>query len=138
MCDMRGEPLPHVYMQHKPHPLLLLYLLACAVEHAGRHNGLPFILDFLPHLVVNDTAPNDTVRQFKEWWAQNTPFPDLMGDAAFGSLQSIKELKASNVRTLFSMPIDFEPYLWEVLSAGDSSLIIFFFLLHIYIYIFIF
>ena len=54
-------------MQRKPHPNgLLIYLLACAVNHPGNINGMPFILDFLPHLVVNDTAPDDTVVQFKD------------------------------------------------------------------------
>jgi hypothetical protein len=64
---MKGEPLPAMYIQRKPHPNgLLLYLLVCAVEHVGRANGLPFILDFLPHLVINDTAPDDTIMQFKQ------------------------------------------------------------------------
>ena len=54
-------------MQRKPHSNgLLIYFLACAVNHPGNINGMPFILDFLPHLVVNDTAPDDTVVQFKD------------------------------------------------------------------------
>ena len=77
MCDLKKEPLSATYMQHKPLSNgLLLYLLACAVEHGERINGLPFILDFLPHLVVNDTAPDDTIMQFKNCWPQSTPFPD--------------------------------------------------------------
>jgi hypothetical protein len=75
MCDDKEEPLPATFMQRKPHLNdLLLYLLTCAVEHGGRANGLPFIIDFLPHLVVNDTAPDDTIFQFKDRWAQDTAY----------------------------------------------------------------
>jgi hypothetical protein len=119
MCDNKGEPLPASFMQRKPHPNgLLLYLLACAVEHGGRANGFPFIVDFLPHLVVNDTAPDDTIFQFKDRWAQGVVFPDILGDAAFGSIGMLEQLKTSQVNGLFSMASDMEPYLWEVLSAG--------------------
>ena len=97
MCNVKGEPIPTTYMQCKPHPNgLLLYLLACAVEHAGNINGILFIIDFLPHLVVNDTAPNDTILQFKDRWASTSPFPDILGDAAFGSLQMLKDLQTAS------------------------------------------
>jgi hypothetical protein len=59
MCNEKREPLPATYIQCKPHPNgLLLYLLATAIEHRDHANGLSFILDFLPHLVVNDTVLN--------------------------------------------------------------------------------
>jgi hypothetical protein len=110
-----------MFMQRKPHPNgLLLYLLACAVDHPSSINGTPFILDFLPHLVVNDTAPDDTVLQFKDRWAPNQSFPDLLGDAAFGSESVIKELQDIGSESLFSMPCDSHPSLWQVLSAGRS------------------
>ena len=100
-------------MQRKPHPNgLLIYLLACAVEHPGRLNGLPFIIDFLPHLVVNDTAPDDTILQFQQRWPFRTiPFPDILGDAAFGSEVLINSLQEDDVDSLFSMPSDSLPFL---------------------------
>jgi hypothetical protein len=62
MYDEKREPLSATYIQCKLHSNgLLLYLLAAAVEHGGRVNGLLFILDFLPHLIVNDTALDDTL-----------------------------------------------------------------------------
>jgi len=106
------EPCPVTFMQHKPHLNgLLIYLLACIVEHPGRIAGLPFILDFLPHLVVNDTTPDDTIQQFKDRWASPDLFPDLLGDAAFGSESGIRTMKTAGVGTLFSMPCDSYPYL---------------------------
>lgn len=93
-------------------------MLACAVQHPGRTNGIPFIVDFLPHLEVMDTAPDSTITQFKERWAHTSSFPNLLGDAAFGTEASIKELKNENIESLFSMPSDSHPYLWETLSAG--------------------
>jgi hypothetical protein len=83
----------------------LLYLLACAVEHAGNGNGVPFIIDFLPHLVVNDTAPNDTILQFKDRWAPTMPFLDILGDAAFGSLEMLNDLKTQQVKKKFLLNI---------------------------------
>lgn len=107
------------YIQRKPHPNgLLLYLLGCAVEHPASINGVPFILDFLPHLVVNDTAPDDTIFQFKERWAHNSPFPNIIGDAAFGSEAMINQLQEEEVHSLFSMASDSHPSLWAALSAG--------------------
>ena len=80
LAELLGIPIPVMYMQRKLHLNgLLLYLLACAVEHANNANGLPFILDFLPHTVVNDTALDDTIHQFKSKWAQTQPFPDIIG-----------------------------------------------------------
>ena len=109
-----------MFMQRKPHPNgLLIYLLACAVEHPGCSNGMPFVLDFLPHVVVNDTAPDDTVLQFKERWLfAHIPFPDLIGDAAFGSEATMTSLNTVGTNTLFSMPSDSHSYLWDILSAG--------------------
>jgi hypothetical protein len=49
-------------MQHKPYPNdLLLYLLVATIKHRDHTNSLFFILDFLPHLIVNDTTPDDTL-----------------------------------------------------------------------------
>jgi hypothetical protein len=62
-------------------------------------------------LVVNDTVPDDTIMQFKQWWAQQAPFSDVVGDAAFGSMGMINELKGSNTKSLFSVSTDAEPYL---------------------------
>lgn len=121
LLDLLGEPYPGVYIQRKPHPNgLLLYLLSCCVDHHAREKGLPFVLDFLPHLVVNDTAPDDTLVQFRERWACSSPFPDSLGDAAFGSEPMIKRLKSENVNSLFSVPTDASPYVWETLSAGNN------------------
>ena len=69
-------------------------------------------------MVVNDTAPDDTILQFKARWSSPDPFPDILGDAAFGSEAVLQELKGAKVDSLFSMPSDSHPYLWEVLSAG--------------------
>jgi hypothetical protein len=62
MCDEKRELLSATYMQCKPHLNgLLLYLLVTVVKHKDCANGLLFILDFLPHLVVNNTALDDTL-----------------------------------------------------------------------------
>src|SRR5271163_3802758 len=93
-------------MQCKSHPNgLLLYLLACAVEHAGNRNGIPFIIDFLPHLVVNDIAPNDTILQFKDRWVLIMPFLDILRDTAFGSLEMLNDLKTQQIKKKFLLNI---------------------------------
>jgi hypothetical protein len=49
-------------------------------------------------LIVNDTTPDDTLDQFKDRWVQNSQFPDLLEDTAFGSIDMMNQLKFDNVR----------------------------------------
>lgn len=68
-----GKPVPLAFIPRKPHPNgLLIYVASCLVNHAFSAKGLPYILDMLPHLAAGDTAPHDTLVQFKNRWTADS------------------------------------------------------------------
>jgi hypothetical protein len=64
-ANQNGEPIPLVYIPRKPHPNgLFLYLGVLYIPHPTEENSvLPFIIDIIPHLKVNDISPTEAVKQ---------------------------------------------------------------------------
>jgi hypothetical protein len=60
-----GEPIPVVFIQRKPHPNgLLLYEAVTYVEHPAKNDRvLPFIVDMVPHIRMNDCSPIEVVKK---------------------------------------------------------------------------
>ncbi len=58
-----GEPIPVAFIQRKPHPNgLLAYILSSFVVHPkDPSKKLPFIVDYLPHLRVDDIHDGNAV-----------------------------------------------------------------------------
>lgn len=65
-AEKKEEPIPMVYIPRKPHPNgLLIYQLATFVQHATKENKkMPFIINMLSHLKMNDTNPTHAFKEF--------------------------------------------------------------------------
>ena len=63
--EKAGEPIPVVYIQRKPHPNgLLAYILSSFVPHPkDPSKNLPFIVDYIPHLRVDDVHAGNAVQK---------------------------------------------------------------------------
>jgi hypothetical protein len=67
-ADRKGEPIPVVYIERKPHPNGLEVWPACSyIVHPSRPNSkVPFIVDFIPKLTVSDTSSPSIVQQIMQ------------------------------------------------------------------------
>ena len=59
-----GEPIPVVYIERKPHENGLELFMACSyLLHPGEiSKKIPFIIDILPHLQVEDISPTKALQ----------------------------------------------------------------------------
>lgn len=64
-AEQDGEPIPVVFIPRKPHPNGLEVFLACSyIPHPVEVGSvLPFIIDMIPHLELNDYTPTDIIAQ---------------------------------------------------------------------------
>jgi hypothetical protein len=64
-AERANEPIPVTYIPRKPHPNgLLAYILSSYLPHPIKlDRKLPFIIDYLPHLRVNDIHPGNCLEK---------------------------------------------------------------------------
>lgn len=117
-ANAQGEPIPVQYIPRKPNPNgLLVYLLSTYVANPlYDSSNLPFILDFEPHLTTGDSNPNEMVALFLNRWNREDR-PSIIGDAAFGSLESLQFISNWGSTGTFSINVTHQAYLWAVLRS---------------------
>ncbi len=67
-AEQKGEPIPVTFIQRKPHPNgLLAYILATFLSHPKNPaSKLPFIVDYFPHLKVDDIHTGNLLEKIIE------------------------------------------------------------------------
>jgi len=70
--DLSGEPIPVTFIERKPHPNgLLAYLLSSYVVHPrDSSKKLPFIVDYLPYLQVDDINDGNVLQHIMNRYAK--------------------------------------------------------------------
>jgi len=53
--------------------------------------NIPYILDLLPHLELNDMAPMETLKLAMQRWPYERK-PHIVADAAFGSIEMLEKI----------------------------------------------
>jgi hypothetical protein len=115
-CE-EGAPIPTVYMPRKPHPNgLLSHLLCCSIPNPIVANEtIPFVLDIIPHLEMHDYSAKEVVEAFMDRWLLEAK-PHLVGDAAYGSFETLTKIVNWGGNGTFSFNSNKENFLWETLA----------------------
>lgn len=78
---------------------------------------IPYILDILPHLQVGDTSPVENLQAVLKRW-NLIDRPHIVADAAFGSIDILKEITEWGSVATLSCPVGNSAWLWETLSTN--------------------
>jgi hypothetical protein len=92
-CEEKGDPIPLMFIQIKPHQLGFLSYQACVALKVNERK-YPFVIDFEPFFTHPMTSAQDSIRKFMERWPfNNNNKPHFVADRAFGSWELINEVK---------------------------------------------
>jgi hypothetical protein len=113
-----GEPIPVIHIPRKPHKNGLLdYLLVTYISHPTKSNKvLPFVLDHEPYLRVGGAAPQQAMYNLLDRWPAQLNKPHIIGDAAFGSLETLKIIEQKGFYATLSVPNNQPAWLWNALE----------------------
>jgi len=98
-AEEKGAAIPTVYIPRKPHPNGLLNWLCVSKSST---TGLPFVLDFEPHLSFPTISGQNALRKIHTRWSYPVR-PCFVADATIGSFELLQELHASGSFGCFSM-----------------------------------
>jgi len=115
--EKKGDPIPSVYIPRKPHPNGLLNWCLVTVSST---TGLPFVIDFEPHLSFPTISGQNAILKMHQRWPY--PFkPCYVADATIGSFELLQEMHSSNSFACFSISKKVKPWLWQLLSTGTPD-----------------
>jgi len=82
---------------------------------------IPYILDLLPHLELNDMAPMEALKLAMQRWPYERK-PHIVADAAFGSIEMLEKITTWGGSATLSCPQTVMPWIWELLSIINNNL----------------
>lgn len=112
------DEIPVYYIPRKPHSNgLLLYLSATSIESKTHLKKNPFILNFFPKLnTKNSITTKIVLKKFMKYYPPSFNKCTLVCDAAFSSKKIFQKISDNNFFFVFSVPLNLDNYVWEVLS----------------------
>jgi len=122
-AEAKGEPIPVVFIQRKPHPNGLEIFLGVTFLQSllFPDRRFPLIIDIFPHLQVGDVTPLKAVSELmKGWFSPNKPH--IVTDSAFGYPENIRQVQEWGGTITTSVPAGSLSYVWDVLSWNVSPL----------------
>jgi len=106
------EPIPLVFIPRKPHPNGLLNWVLCCKSSS---TGIPYVLNFYPHLDHPQVTANNSFQYFMDNWSYEIK-PTFIADAAIGSFDLFDQLENSGLSATFSCSSNVKPWIWGVLK----------------------
>ncbi len=108
-----ADQIPVVFIPRKPHRNGLLNYKG--VVCSGK-TGLPFMLDFEPHVQFPQITPREALRSIVNRWA-HVPV-SIVADCGFGGIELLNELRQLGIRATFSLSNNESSYIWEIMKRG--------------------
>jgi len=110
------EPIPVVYIPRKPHPNGLLNFLFAT---KSSNTGLPYVIDFQPHLTHPQLTPSEIVRLFVARWTYSHS-PIIVGDSKIIGFKLVNELMEQGIRSTFSCSVNDHSFHMKLLLSNYS------------------